>query len=127
MAKSPAERKADQRARQVNSTGLHRIEIQLSEREYQMALQGCSRRNPGRNPYSIKEYVELLLFCDSKRLERQEASLGMCKHCGEQLPKGCNAAFIGEGRCWFTRDAKSLNLTSVTGHAQIDEVSHDKS
>lgn len=125
MAKSPAERKADQRARQSKATGLHRIEIQLSEREYQMALQGCSRRNPGRNPYNIKEYLELLLFCDSQRLDRQESNLGKCKQCGEQLPKGCGTAFIGESSCWFTRDAKALNLTNVTGHANLDEVPHD--
>lgn len=125
MAKSAAERKADQRARQTQSTGLHRIEIELSEREYQMALQGCSRRNPGRNPYKIKEYLELLLFCDSQRLDRQESTLGKCQHCAEPLPKGCGAAFIGEGKCWFTRDAKLLNLTSVTGHAHLSEVSDD--
>lgn len=125
MAKSPAERKADQRARQSKATGQHRIEIELTEREYQMALQGCSRRNPGRKPYGIKEYIELLIFCDGQRLERQEGALGKCNHCDEQLPQGCAAAFIGEGHCWFTRDAKALNLTSVTGHAQLNEVSHD--
>lgn len=125
MAKSPAERKADQRARQSKVTGLHRIEIELSEREYQTALQGCSRRNPGRKSYGIKEYLELLLFCDTQRLERQESNLGNCNHCGEPLPQGCGAAFIGESRCWFTRGAKALNLTNVTGHANLDEVSHD--
>ncbi|WP_145491665.1 hypothetical protein [Yersinia rohdei] len=120
-----AARKRLSRARAKSQFGQHRLEIVLSDRGFQMLLEGCQRRNPGRKPYIPSEYVELLLFCDGERLERQEAALGNCNHCNLPLPAGCNTAFIGESACWFYRQSRSLNLTDVTGHAQLDEVQND--
>ncbi|EOA2949959.1 hypothetical protein ACULTK_004415 [Yersinia enterocolitica] len=120
-----AARKRLSRARQKSQFGQHRLEIVLSARVYTMLLECCKRRNPGRKPYIPSEYVELLLFCDGERLARQEAALGNCNHCNLPLPAGCNTAFIGESACWFYRQSRSLNLTDVTGHAQLDEVQND--
>lgn len=120
-----AARKRLSRARQKSQFGQHRLEIVLSDRGYAMLLEGCKRRNPGREPYAPSEYVELLLFCDGERLVRQDAVLGNCNHCNLPLPAGCNTAFIGESACWFHRQSRSLNLTDVTGHARLDEVQND--
>ncbi|WP_145507567.1 hypothetical protein [Yersinia hibernica] len=118
-------RKRLSRARAKSQFGQRRIEIVISDRGYAMLLEGCKRRNPGRKPYAPSEYVELLIFCDGERLERQESALGNCNHCNSPLPAGCNTAFIGESECWFTRRSRSLNLTDVIGHARLDEVQND--
>ena len=34
---------------------------------------------------------------------------------------GCEGVFKGEAACWFSRDARVLNLTDVTGHAIIED------
>ncbi|AYW91679.1 hypothetical protein [Yersinia pseudotuberculosis] len=120
-----AARKRLSRARGKSQFGQHRLEIVLSDRGFKKLLDACQRRNPGRKPYIHSEYIELLLFCDGERLERQEACLGHCNHCKLPLPAGCNTAFIGESACWFYRQSRSLNLTDVTSHAQLDEVQND--
>jgi len=117
-----AARKRRQRARQTQQFGLHRIEVLLSDREFQMLESACIRRNPGREPYSKNDYIALLIFADGERLERQESALGVCNRCKSPLPVGCSGVFQGEDACWLTRDCRTLNLTDVTGHAQIDEV-----
>ncbi len=116
-----AARKRRQRARQVNKFGQHRLGLMLSDRELQMVGENCKRRNPGREPYSKTDYVSLLILCDNERLARQEASLGVCPRCHAALPAGCDGLFKGEAACWFTRDFRRLNLTGVTGHAQLSD------
>ncbi|WP_038914140.1 hypothetical protein [Dickeya zeae] len=116
-----AARKRRQRARQANEFGQHRLELMLSDRELQMLEENCKRRNPGREPYSKADYVSLLILCDNERLARQESSLGSCRSCNSQLPAGCGSAFIGEKACFFTHDARKLNLTDVTGHARLSD------
>lgn len=116
-----AARKRRQRARQANEFGKNRLELVLSDRELQMLDENCQRRNPGREPYSKADYVSLLILCDNERLARQEAALGTCERCNETLPTGCGGLFRGESACWFMRDSRQLNLTDVTGHAQLSD------
>ncbi|MEC5319286.1 hypothetical protein VSX61_10085 [Brenneria populi subsp. brevivirga] len=125
VTQQAAARKRRQRARQSSQFGQHRLELQLSDFEWQKLEENCKRRNPGREPYSKADYVSLLILCDSERLARQEAKLGACQRCGTALPKGYDGVFNGEAACWFTRDARLLNLTGVTGHAQIDDKDGD--
>ncbi|AIK14245.1 hypothetical protein GZ59_24480 [Pectobacterium atrosepticum] len=113
-------RKRRQRARQAGEYGKNRLELVLSDSELQMLEQNCQRRNPGREPYSKADYVSLLILCDNERLMRQEAALGTCERCNETLPAGCGGLFRGESACFFLRDFRQLNLTGVTGHAQLD-------
>ncbi|QBH95974.1 hypothetical protein EKN56_05895 [Limnobaculum zhutongyuii] len=115
-----AERKRRQRANQAKRFGEHRLETVLCDREFQALEIIRVRRNPGREPYSRNDCISLLLLCELARLERQEARLGKCQHCGNTLPEGCQAAFKGEAVCWFTRDCRALNLTDVTGHARLE-------
>lgn len=49
MAKSAAERKAAQRARQVEA-GNRKLELQLDEQELDMLALNCAARRPGRAP-----------------------------------------------------------------------------
>lgn len=49
MAKSAAERKAAQRARQAES-GNRKLELQLDEQEMEMLARNCAARRPGRAP-----------------------------------------------------------------------------
>ncbi|WP_279203935.1 hypothetical protein [Obesumbacterium proteus] len=118
MAKSATERKAAQRAR-LSSTGGIRHELVLTQQEAEMLDSNRQRRNPGHMPYSRNEYISLLIICDSERLARQEVALGTCQRCGNQLPVGCQGDNKGEAVCFYSRHYKLLNLTCVTGHANL--------
>lgn len=52
MAKSAAERKAAQRARQAES-GVRKLEIVLDAQEIEMLERNCATRRPGRAPYEF--------------------------------------------------------------------------
>ena len=52
MAKSSAERKAAQRARQ-SAAGNRKIELVLDEQEQEMLARNCATRRPGRDPYEM--------------------------------------------------------------------------
>lgn len=60
MPKSPAERKAAQRARQ-SAAGERKFEVVLDEQEMEMLARNCAARRPGRDPYEMAEYIALLI------------------------------------------------------------------
>ena len=119
-ASQAAARKRRQRARQQKD-GLHRMEIALNDKENEALDYLCVHRNPGRPPYDRNELISLLLLCSLEQLKRQQAKLGICEHCKEQMPNHCDGLFMGQSNCWLTRDARKLNLTSVTGHANLED------
>ena len=65
MAKSPAERKAAQRARQ-SAAGERKIELVLDKQEQEMLARNCAARRPGRDPYEMAEYIALLIRQDAR-------------------------------------------------------------
>jgi hypothetical protein len=65
-SKSPAERKAAQRARQ-SAAGERKIELVLDEQEQEMLARNCAARRPGREPYEMAEYIALLIRQDDAR------------------------------------------------------------
>jgi len=67
MAKSSAERKAAQRARQ-SAAGNRKIELVLDAQELDMLARNCAARRPGRDPYEMAEYIALLIRQDDARL-----------------------------------------------------------
>ena len=67
MAKSPAERKAAQRARRAPS-GVRKLEIVLDAQEIEMLERNCATRRPGRAPYEFGEYIALLIRQDDARV-----------------------------------------------------------
>lgn len=60
MAKTAAERKAAQRARQAEA-GERKLELMLDEQEMEMLARNCAGRRPGRDPYELSEYIALLI------------------------------------------------------------------
>ncbi|AWP32023.1 hypothetical protein B9D02_05280 [Pantoea vagans] len=111
MPKSPAERKAAQRARQAAAGG-KKLELALDIQELEMLAHNCAARRPGREPYELNEYIALLIRKDAAELAQQLEVLahqqrGKCK---EQLPvQGCPCS--GEMACWVTKGWHDLKLT----------------
>lgn len=111
MAKSPAERKAAQRARQA-AAGDRKIELQLDQQELLMLEHNCAARRPGREPYGMAEYIALLIRQDDARMRNRIKSLSTskCAKCGDAAPvDDCPCA--GDSTCWVTNGWHKLKLT----------------
>ncbi|SAP84154.1 hypothetical protein [Klebsiella grimontii] len=103
MPKSPAERKAAQRARQ-SAAGNRKIELVLDEQEMEMLARSCAARRPGRAPYEMAEYIALLIRQDDARVcgRIKSISANKCGKCGDALPvESCPCD--GDSACWVTR------------------------
>ncbi|EQA9488289.1 hypothetical protein ACX9Z1_002477 [Escherichia coli] len=103
MAKSAAERKAAQRARQAES-GVRKLELVLDEQEVEMLARNCAARRPGRAPYDAAEYIAMLIRQDDARVRGRIKSISAnrCGKCGDALPvKSCPCD--GDAQCWVTR------------------------
>lgn len=102
MPKSPAERKAAQRARQA-AAGEQKLELVLDSQELEMLAQNCAARRPGREPYELNEYITMLIRKDAAELAQQLEALAkrQCGKCKDQLPvQSCPCQ--GEAACWAT-------------------------
>ena len=114
MAKSPAERKAAQRARQAAAGG-KKLELALDSQELEMLAKNCAARRPGREPYEQNEYITLLIRKDSAELAQRLEALThqQCGKCKEQLPvQSCPCQ--GEAACWATSGWHKLKLNINT-------------
>lgn len=110
MAKSAAERKAAQRARQAEA-GERKLELVLDEQEMEMLERNCAARRPGRAPYEMSEYIAMLIRQDDARVRGRIKSIGKrrCGKCGDALPvQSCPCA--GDSKCWVTTGWHSLKL-----------------
>ncbi|EAT6369393.1 hypothetical protein E5458_07785 [Salmonella enterica] len=103
MAKSAAERKAEQRARQA-AAGERKVELILDAQELEMVARNCAARRPGRESYDIAEYVALLIRQDDARMRGRIKSLSSrrCGKCGDALPVE-NCPCDGDTQCWVNR------------------------
>ncbi|EAR2255229.1 hypothetical protein ACEPFB_003612 [Salmonella enterica] len=103
MAKSAAERKAAQRARQAEA-GSRKLELVLDEQELEMLARNCAARRHGRAPYDMSEYIALLIRQDDARVRGRIKSISAnrCGKCGDALPiESCPCD--GDSQCWVTR------------------------
>lgn len=103
MAKSAAERKGAQRARQA-AAGWRKFELILDTQELEMLERNCASRRPGRAPYEMSEYVAMLIRQDDARVRGRIKSISAnrCGKCGDALPvKSCPCD--GDSQCWVTR------------------------
>jgi len=110
MPKSPAERKAAQRARQSQS-GERKFELVLDNQELEMLARNCASRRPGRDPYDMAEYVALLIRQDDARLKARIKSISKrcCGKCGDRLPvQSC--IFSEEIKCWVGLGWRDVRL-----------------
>ncbi|MBK4723944.1 hypothetical protein [Pantoea agglomerans] len=111
MAKSAAERKAAQRARQAQS-GEHKVELVFDAQELAMLERNRVARRPGRDPYELTEYVALLIRQDDARVRARFKSLSnkRCGRCGDQLPvQSC--PLQKEVACWVRNGWYEVKLT----------------
>ena len=112
MAKSSAERKAAQRARQ-SAAGNRKIELVLDAQEMDMLARNCAARRPGRAPYEMAEYIALLIRQDDARVRGRIKSISkrQCGKCGDRLPvASCPCA--GDSQCWITRGWHETKLSA---------------
>ncbi|WP_374404987.1 hypothetical protein AAHW35_08890 [Klebsiella quasipneumoniae subsp. similipneumoniae] len=112
MAKTSAERKAAQRARQ-SAAGNRKIELVLDEQEQEMLARNCAARRPGRAPYEMAEYIAMLIRQDDARVSGHIKSISkrLCRKCGEMLPiTSCPCA--GDSQCWVTRGWHETKLSA---------------
>lgn len=110
MAKSAAERKAAQRARQ-SAAGERKLEVVLDEQEMEMLARNCAARRPGRDPYELNEYIALLIRQDDARVRSRIKSISTnrCGKCGDALPvESCPCS--GDSQCWNTLGWHDLKL-----------------
>ena len=111
MAKSAAERKAAQRARQAES-GNRKLELQLDEQELEMLARNCTARRPGRASYEMSECIALLIRQDGARVRGRIKSISAnrCGKCGDSLPvESCPCD--GDSQCWVTRGWHETKLS----------------
>lgn len=111
VPKSPAERKAAQRARQ-SAAGERKIELVLDEQESEMLERNCAARRPGRAPYDMNEYITLLIRQDDARVRGRIKSISAsrCGKCGDALPvESCPCE--GDSQCWVTSGWHAVKLT----------------
>ncbi|EPN1614166.1 hypothetical protein ACTV1J_000556 [Cronobacter turicensis] len=110
MAKSAAERKAAQRARQAAAGG-RKLELVLDQQELDMVARNCAARRPGKEPYELNEYIAMLIRQDDSRLQEQIAELRarQCGKCGDALPVD-NCPCQGDSQCWVTSGWHDLKL-----------------
>ncbi|EJD6041056.1 hypothetical protein M0J40_RS00210 [Providencia rettgeri] len=110
MAKTVAERKAEQRKRQKES-GITKIELFLDEQELEMLQRNCALRRPGREPYDIAEYLSMLIRIDDRSVISliTELNKRRCKKCNEQLPVD-KCCLSGSSECWNTKGWHELKL-----------------
>lgn len=110
MAKSAAERKAEQRKRQKES-GVTKIELFLDEQELEILQRNCALRRPGREPYDIAEYLSMLIRIDDRSVISliTELNKRRCKKCNEQLPVA-ECCLSGSSECWNTMGWHELKL-----------------
>ncbi|MBL1381495.1 hypothetical protein [Proteus mirabilis] len=110
MAKSPSERKALQRRRQ-KELGVTKIELLVDNQELEMLQRNCVLRMPGREPYDVVEYLQMLIRKDDVEYKRQAEVLSKCKceRCGEQLPVQ-QCCLSGDAKCWVTKGWREMML-----------------
>lgn len=112
MSKSPAERKAAQRARQAAAGG-RKFELILDAQELDMLERNCASRRPGRAPYEMSEYVAMLIRQDDARVRGRIKSISAnrCDKCGDALPvESCPCD--GDSQCWITRGWHETKLSA---------------
>lgn len=112
MAKSAAERKAAQRARQ-SASGEQKLELVLDAQEVEMLERNRVARRPGRDPYELAEYIALLIRQDDARAKARFKSLSKkrCGRCGDPLPvQGC--PLQEESACWARNGWYEVKITA---------------
>lgn len=96
-------------------SGRHRITFEVSDHIFEQIQANCEARRPGKEPYSVDEYFELLAVQDINQLKRQLAELASHKcQCGESMPGPTVGCFRnGEAACGQTQIWRDLMLKTL--------------
>ncbi|RYM69598.1 hypothetical protein [Serratia liquefaciens] len=110
-----AQRKREREAASGAVSGRHRITFEVSDHIFEQIQANCSARRPGKEPYSVDEYFELLAVQDINQLKRQLAELDSHKcQCGESMPGPSGGCFRnGEAACGQTQIWRELMLKTL--------------
>lgn len=111
MAKTAAERKAEQRKRQ-KASGETKLELLVDAQELEMVNKNRVLRRPGKAPYEQSEYIQLLIRQDNERLQKQlqELEKTTCLKCGDKLPV-TECCLSGNSTCWLTYGHNEFSLS----------------
>lgn len=111
MAKTAAERKKAQRARQ-SAAGERKLELVVDSQELEMLERNCCARRPGRDPYEMSEYIAMLIRQDDARARGRIKSISTnrCGKCGDALPVD-SCPCVGDSACWNTLGWHELKLS----------------
>ncbi|MCR0998672.1 hypothetical protein [Serratia rubidaea] len=109
-----------QREREAASSaavsGRRRITFEVSDHIFEQIKANCAARRPGKEPYSVAEYFELLAVQDINQLRRQLSELGKqkCQQCGDAMPGPAGGCFRnGEAARGQTRIWRDLMLKTL--------------
>ncbi|MHB9322267.1 hypothetical protein ACP3TG_24715 [Phytobacter diazotrophicus] len=110
MAKTSAQRKAAQRARQT-AAGEQKVEVVLDAQEREMLARNCAARRPGKEPYDTGEYIAMLIRQDDARTRGRIKSISTrkCRKCGDSLPVA-SCPCQGDSECWATNGWHEVKL-----------------
>lgn len=110
-AKTPAERKRDQRERDAFA-GFVELKLRVGPAEAAQLAEGLEFRAFGGEPYTATEYLLTLIRRDNELLRQQRGIVEnkICTACQKPLPRGCGGVWAGELSCALPPLKRALEL-----------------
>lgn len=116
-ARQREKRRRDREAREKLKAGGQRvIKLVVTDAQYDAYKRNAALRRPGKKPYTIEEYAELLFVQDDRTLIQELAELAKtsCPTCGEVMPGPAGGCWRnGEAVCAQTLIWKELALKTL--------------
>ncbi|WP_262140907.1 hypothetical protein [Serratia ficaria] len=116
-ARQREKRRRDREAREkLKAGGLRVIKLVVTDAQYAAYERNAGLRRPGKEPYTVAEYAELLFVQDDRSLELQleELAKKSCPTCGEVMPGPAGGCWRnGEAVCAQTLIWKELALKTL--------------
>lgn len=101
---------------QLRAGGMRQLTLTITAAQYEAYERNARLRRPGKEPYSVEEYAELLFVQDNLALQNQLVGLSKrcCTGCGEQFPGPVGGCWRnGEAVCAQTHIWKELALKTL--------------
>jgi hypothetical protein len=100
----------------LKAGGQHVIKLTVTTAQYEAYRRNAALRRPGKKPYTIEEYAELLFVQDDRSLNSQLAALAKqtCRTCGEVMPGPAGGCWrMGDSECDQTHVWRELVLKTL--------------
>jgi len=110
-AKTPAERKREQRERDA-AAGVVELKVRIGPAEAAQLAEGLEFRAFGGEPYTATEYLLTLIRRDHELLQQQREVVEskICAACRKPMPRGCGGVWAGELSCVLPQLERALWL-----------------